>query len=207
MPAGMLTTKLLAGALLAAVAGLTTCPGRETIFAFSAGDDHNCEVYTWDRRYYGRYHRVHCWGNHSAGQLANFENLNTALVETVAAGGAHTCWRRGNGNVGCQGDDTYGQSTVPAAASGDADESAYIFTAITAGKNHTCAIEGVKGNSVQTVGSARCWGSNLQGQSSPPADSDFIAITAGAYHTCGLKSDGTVRCWGDNSYGQAPGVR
>jgi hypothetical protein len=28
-------------------------------------------------------------------------------------------------------------------------------------------------------------------------------LSAGDYHTCGLKTDGTVACWGNNVYGQS----
>ncbi len=28
-------------------------------------------------------------------------------------------------------------------------------------------------------------------------------VSAGAHHTCGLKTDGTLACWGRNDYGQA----
>jgi hypothetical protein len=35
-------------------------------------------------------------------------------------------------------------------------------------------------------------------------DSAAPSVSSGAYHTCGLKADGTVACWGDNDYGQAP---
>ena len=44
-------------------------------------------------------------------------------------------------------------------------------------------------------GSVACWGSNVYGQSSPPADI-FTQVSAGADHTCGLKDGGSVECWG-----------
>jgi len=28
-------------------------------------------------------------------------------------------------------------------------------------------------------------------------------VSAGDYHTCGLRTDGTLACWGDNGFGQA----
>ena len=31
----------------------------------------------------------------------------------------------------------------------------------------------------------------------------FTQVSAGGYHTCGLKGDGTVACWGENDYGQS----
>ena len=38
-----------------------------------------------------------------------------------------------------------------------------------------------------------------------PEQSDSVlveSISAGEYHTCGLKSDGTLACWGSNGFGQ-----
>jgi uncharacterized repeat protein (TIGR01451 family) len=37
--------------------------------------------------------------------------------------------------------------------------------------------------------------------------SPFHQVSAGAYHTCGLKANGRQECWGYNYYGQAPSSR
>jgi hypothetical protein len=37
------------------------------------------------------------------------------------------------------------------------------------------------------------------------ADEQFDAISAGLYHTCGLKPDGSLSCWGYDGYGQVSG--
>ena len=40
-----------------------------------------------------------------------------------------------------------------------------------------------------------CWGDNSHGQASPP-DGQFLSISIGAQHACGVSEDGTVACWG-----------
>jgi alpha-tubulin suppressor-like RCC1 family protein len=40
-----------------------------------------------------------------------------------------------------------------------------------------------------------CWGEDGDGQSTPPAGT-FSQVSAGWYHTCGVKTDGTLACWG-----------
>ena len=163
----------------------------------SVGDNHNCAPHV--PHYSGR---IRCWGSNESRQYTNQSG-----TVGLTAGGSHTCWlNEEDGTAGCVGKNTSGQSTPPAAGEGDIDQAAYTYSAISAGKNHTCAIE-ADGNSVQTVGTVRCWGSNDAGQSTPPSGVVFDKISAGSNHTCGLKVDGTVRCWGDNSYGQAPSTR
>ncbi len=49
--------------------------------------------------------------------------------------------------------------------------------------------------------SLACWGSNTNGQSSPPVGT-YTQVESGGYHTCALKTDGTLVCWGDNRNGQ-----
>ena len=36
-----------------------------------------------------------------------------------------------------------------------------------------------------------------------PTSGGWTAVSAGANHTCGIRTDGTVACWGDNRWGQA----
>ena len=47
-----------------------------------------------------------------------------------------------------------------------------------------------------------CWGSDRDGQATPPAG-EFASVSAGAAHTCGVKTNGSVACWGHDGFGQA----
>lgn len=55
-----------------------------------------------------------------------------------------------------------------------------------------------------------CWGSNNHhwdgetyvGQADAPSG-HFSAVTAGTWHSCGVRTDGTITCWGLNDQGQA----
>jgi hypothetical protein len=51
-------------------------------------------------------------------------------------------------------------------------------------------------------GTLACWGSNSDGQASPPAGT-YTVVSAGGLHSCGVRTDGTLSCWGSNSFGQA----
>jgi MBG domain (YGX type)/Bacterial Ig-like domain (group 3)/Regulator of chromosome condensation (RCC1) repeat/Bacterial Ig-like domain (group 2) len=91
------------------------------------------------------------------------------------------------GTVTAWGDNTYGETTVPAGLSG--------VTAIAAAGTDAVALK--------SDGTVVAWGNNQFGQASVPAGlSNVVAIAAGGMHTLALKSDGTVVAWGDNSAGQ-----
>jgi alpha-tubulin suppressor-like RCC1 family protein len=93
----------------------------------------------------------------------------------------------------CSGEDSM-QPTPPAAA-----------PALALGDRHACLMH---------HGRAVCWGTGSDGQlgiGSTPADTipsilpdsiDFLALTAGQAHTCGLDSAGAAFCWGSDRDGQ-----
>ena len=42
--------------------------------------------------------------------------------------------------------------------------------------------------------------------SEPSADGgSFVAVTAGALHTCAIKAGGAIACWGNDLFGQVSG--
>jgi hypothetical protein len=141
--------------------------------------------------------------------------------DLIAVGGAHLCALQSEGDVLCQGDDTFGQSAAPAGlagalalaagvdhtcaldaagapvcwgsnASGQLDAPTGPFVSLTAGAWHTCALD--------AAGAATCWGLDA-GQLQAPADAAFTTLSAGAFHTCGVTVEGAVRCWGTDALG------
>ena len=94
--------------------------------------------------------------------------------------------RREDGrHPGLLGENSDGQATPPAGT----------FTQVSAGDCHTCGREdgrhpGLLGGERRRAGDA-------------PRRHLHPGRARAAYHTCGLKTDGTLACWGENSYGQA----
>ncbi|RYG57255.1 hypothetical protein EON66_00840 [archaeon] len=88
----------------------------------------------------------------------------------------------------CWGLANYGATSVPAGRG--------PWRAISAGRQHTCAIE-------ISTSAAVCWGMNNLGQSSVPAGrGPWRFIAAGFSHTCGIETlFGTAVCWGMLSTG------
>jgi alpha-tubulin suppressor-like RCC1 family protein len=146
-------------------------------------------------------------------------------VAQVSAGGAHTCAMTDAGRVWCWGRNNRGQLGLGDTASrGDAaGEIAAMAavplpvsaSAISAGFEHSCA--------VLADDTVRCWGNNSNGRLGYGNESDLgdetgeidalgavpmagsrhgVAVSAGRFHTCILRDNGTVVCWGDNAEGQ-----
>ncbi len=110
-------------------------------------------------------------------------------VTAVAAGGYHSMALKGDGTVVAWGDNSVGETNVPAGLTGVRAIAAHY---------HSLALKG--------DGSVVAWGLNSYGQTNVPADlSDVTAIAAGWFHSLALKRDGTVIAWGGSEVGaQSP---
>ena len=141
----------------------------------------------------------------------------------ISAGGLHTCAVLDTGEVQCWGQNANGQLGVSTTASTTVPIKVIGITTalgVSGGSTHTCALIHNSGSSpvTATSGPVRCWGNNGSGQlgndsTSPPDDpalapvnvvelTDATAISAGGFHTCALRADGTVQCWGNDGSGQ-----
>lgn len=160
------------------------------------------------------------YGEH-AGERHSRKCVDTACpanpVAVLRAGVAHACLVRANGEVGCWGDDTYGQlGRAESAASADATATASDLPRlprslvtrvvplasarardVAVGERHSCAL--------LEDGTVVCWGANDDGQIGSAGAFNAIpelgrarAIAAGAAFTCALLEDGAVSCWGRN---------
>ena len=110
--------------------------------------------------------------------------LDPETVQSISAGGWHSCGIRHDGTATCWGSNLDGQSDPPSE----------IVLTIDTGADHSCAI--------LTYGTVTCWGHNGEGRSNAPAG-QFTAISAGGLHSCGIRTDGTVTCWGASAFGQS----
>ncbi|CCI45278.1 unnamed protein product [Albugo candida] len=72
---------------------------------------------------------------------------------------------------------------------------------IAAGVEHSCAIYLPSNQNV--AGRVVCWGDNQGGQCSAPAG-EFVQISCGRLHSCGIRQDETIECWGSGIIEKAP---
>jgi hypothetical protein len=201
MGTGLIHRRTLAGTisalLIAAAAMALSAPAMADSSATDAGTSHTCTI--------AEDGSLACWGDDSRGQL---DGIPSGSFSSVSAGGAHSCAIRDDGTLACWGDDSQGQlDGIPSGS----------FSSVSAGGAHSCA--------VALDGSLACWGDDSQGQVSGSADAhrlhkhkndrhhphpkdeppDFVAVAAGATHSCAIADDGDIVCWGDNSQGQRDG--
>ena len=171
--------------------------GLNDVVSVSTGNSHTCAVRADGTAW--------CWGRNDFGHLGNgttspFETTPQqvgGIINGVAitAGSEHACALLANGSVQCWGVNNAGQlgdgtqtnRSLPVAV-GDLGTNA---VAVSTGNGHSCAL--------LADGSARCWGTNPQGQlgngtttvRTTPVQvvnlANAIAIGAGSGHTCALR--------------------
>jgi alpha-tubulin suppressor-like RCC1 family protein len=147
--------------------------------------------------------KIACWGNGKYGKTQPPEGT----FRTVTAGKTHTCGLRENGTVDCWGigdkdDDGRMARMADRSDFGQTRPPEEAFESIDAGRFHTC---GVRTDDRRVV----CWGlgarqdqskrgeeSDRNFDQSLPPEGRFRAVSAGTYHTCGIRESGEMACWG-----------
>ena len=155
----------------------STKPPAGSFQQVSAGDRYSCGAKTDGS--------IVCWGRNP-----NFERSPTppkGRFREISTG-LWTCGVEIDSVIVCQNYSPslakYGVHTAPQGR----------FQQVSVGRLHACGLK--------TGGEVVCWGTDLNGETSPPAG-PFQQISAGWRHTCGVKTDGHVVCWGNDEYGQA----
>lgn len=133
-------------------------------------------------------------------------------ARTDSLGQASALWRLGRedgtqrltaSSLGFPGEVTFSATARPSTTVDPDDlapiESGPIVVApvsFAIGGSHVCQLD---------AGLLRCRGGNDRGQTSTQGGTNFIAITAGLSHLCGLSAAGVASCWGANEGGQLGG--
>jgi len=105
----------------------------------------------------------------------------TIFPSSIAAGALHSLVLKADGTVIAWGNNTYGQTAVPATATN--------VVAIAGGAYHSLALK--------LDGTVVGWGEYGFDQTTAPATAtNVVAIAGGEYHSLALKADGTVVAWG-----------
>jgi cysteine-rich repeat protein len=152
----------------------------------ATSDDTGCIVRAYDNQ-------LLCWGSNGSSAATPPTGTFSALSLTINTG----CAINSMGAIECWGSASpTGIKSPPAAGTGN------VFIDIVGGNDHFCAIRAASGAG---AGNIACWGGNTYGQTTSgniPAGNDFVTLSAGTYHTCGLRQNGAVACWGRNDGGQ-----
>ena len=137
-----------------------------------------------------------------------------ARFKAINAGDSHTCALADDGVAWCWGSNSHGQLGIGGGHESEARPVAVSaglhYSAISAGRRHTCAID--------LDGNGWCWGANDAGQLGDGTFQDrdvprlvmlprrLSNISAGRAHSCATDASGTVLCWGSNDHGQSGSV-
>ncbi len=115
-------------------------------------------------------------------KIENYFPKDLPTPTLIATAPNHLCLKNALG-VQCFGDNSFGQTTVPA--------NVHNPSVISLGNNHSCAIEN---------GEITCWGDGSKGQRDvPPNLVRPRALTTFDDYTCAFHDDG-VSCWGQRTW-------
>ena len=152
--------------------------------------------------------------------------LNTSGYAPLAAGYSHSLALRSDGTVAAWGDNTLGQTAVPAGLTDVVQVAAGYYHSLALGADGTVVAWGDDGSgqtdapntltdvvqiaggfshslALEADGTVAAWGDNSFGQTNIPAEAtDVVQVSAAGNHSLALKADGTVVGWGDNDYGE-----
>jgi len=117
--------------------------------------------------------------------------LSLTSAVAIAAGSFHSMALKPDNKLVVWGNNQYGQTNIPAAATN---------IMLIGARGYTCAI-------VRSNGSVFMWGDSYVGGGNgktnpPPSATNVVAIAVGDSHCLALRKDGTVVGWGNSVYGQ-----
>jgi alpha-tubulin suppressor-like RCC1 family protein len=165
---------------------------------------------------------LHCWGNNGNGRTGLNTILGfTSLPEEVSGGGnwkkiaaglTHTCGIKTDDTLWCWGQNDSGRTGLNIAG----PSNTLVPTQISGGgawKDVTIGFQGSCG--IKSDDTVWCWGFNANGSlgtgtsgvtylvpNQVSGGGNWISVSLGDYHSCGIKSDDTLWCWGSNNYGR-----
>ncbi len=148
-------------------------------------------------------------GNGASGNSTSFVTEANGFSDWTMINGddSTACGIRSSGRAYCWGENDNGELGNNSTTASDTPTEVFgnhtDWTYIDAGADHACGI--------RNSGEAYCWGLDDEGQLGNGTDgasqipdlvdgghSDWIMITVGSQHSCGVRSTGDLYCWGDD---------
>ena len=160
---------------------------------------------------------LYCWGENTSGQLGDGSFTDQLAPKKVpgselwgsfALGRAHSCALDREGKAWCWGLNSASQlgdgGTATQPSPQAVSQGAVRFESISSGLDTVCA--------VSTTRRLYCWGENGSGETAngtasgtlalptmTAVTSQFLQVSMGASHGCGITPQGLLKCWGLNS--------
>ena len=139
---------------------------------------------------------VQCWGGIESLRIES--PPSTMLFESIDLAGGYACGIiKGGASLHCWGAVS---SLVRNGIPSPSEDGSRRFRAITAGERHACVLLSDNEHHVENLhgsgSSPLCFGDNTYGQLDSPSGEEFLSISAGSSHTCGLRWDFRPVCWG-----------